>query len=244
MLSSLLNGQVFGERVGSGAPAVLALHGWRRTHADLMGVFGDLPGLAIDLPGFGASPTPTEAWGSPEYATALLPLLDDLAEPRIVVGHSFGGRVAVQLAAAAPERVKGLVLTGVPLIRGEVRPPSLGYRLLRGATNKGLIPAKYLEARKQRTGSDDYRAATGVMRDIFVTLVNETYDDVMKRVQCPVFMVWGEHDTAAPPQRNKRAQALFPQARLRIVEGSGHLIDAPLEAAVRDAVQQAAEVSA
>lgn len=232
----MLNGRVFGARVGSGPPAVLAMHGWRRTHTDLMGVFGDLPGISIDLPGFGASPAPDGPWGSPEYATAVLPLLDELAEPRILVGHSFGGRVGVHLAAMAPERVGRLVLTGVPLIRGPVRPPGLGYRLLRGATAKGLVPAKYLEARKQRSGSDDYRAAAGVMRDVFVTSVNESYDDVIRRVECPVEMIYGENDAETPATRNTAAQALFRQARLRIVPGSGHLLDPALTAAVREAV--------
>ena len=145
----MLNGRVFGARVGSGRPAVLALHGWRRTHTDLLGVFGELPGISIDLPGFGASPVPDGPWGSPEYATAVLPLLDELAEPRVVVGHSFGGRVAVQLAAMAPQRVGALVLTGVPLVRGPVRPPGPGYRLLRAATARGWVPARYLDARQQ-----------------------------------------------------------------------------------------------
>lgn len=232
----MLDGQVFGARVGSGTPAVLAMHGWRRTHTDLLDVFGDLPGITIDMPGFGASPAPSEPWGSPEYATALLPLLDELAEPRVVVGHSFGGRVAVHLAAMAPERVGKLVLTGVPLIRGPVKPPSAGYRLLRGATNAGIIPARYLEARKQRTGSADYRASTGVLRDIFVRLVNESYEEAIARVQCPVEMVYGQNDTETPVERNKRAQALFPHARLRIVPGSGHLMDPALTEAVREAV--------
>ena len=232
----MLDGRVFGARVGSGPPAVLAMHGWRRTHTDLLGVFGDLPGISIDLPGFGSSPAPDAAWGSPEYAIAVLPLLDELAEPRVVVGHSFGGRVAVQLAAMAPSRVGKLVLTGVPLVRGPVRPPSLGYRLLREATARRMIPARYLEARKQRTGSADYQAATGVMRDVFVTAVNESYDDVIRRVRCPVEMVYGENDTETPVERNKAAQELFRQARLRIVPGAGHLLDPALTAAVQEAV--------
>lgn len=237
----MLDGRVFGARVGTGPPAVLAMHGWRRTHTDLLGVFGDRPGISIDLPGFGASPVPDGPWGSPEYATALLPLLDGLVAPRVLVGHSFGGRIAVQLAAMAPERVGRLVLTGVPLVRGPVRPPSLGYRLLRAATARGLVPATYLEERKQRSGSADYQAATGVMRDVFVKAVNESYDDVVRRVECPVEMIYGENDTETPATRNKAAQALFRQARLRIVPGSGHLLDAALTEAVREAVAGSVE---
>ena len=44
-------------------------------------------------------------------------MLDDLAPGAVVLGHSFGGRVAVHLAPARPDRVGALVLTGVPLVR-------------------------------------------------------------------------------------------------------------------------------
>lgn len=235
----MLDGRVFGARTGSGPPVVLALHGWRRTHTDLLGVIGDLPGISIDLPGFGASPPPDGPWGSPDYARAVLPLLDELAGPRVVVGHSFGGRVAVQLAAAAPDRLDALVLTGVPLVRGPVQPPAVGYRLLRAATARGMVPARYLEARRRSAGSEDYRAATGVMRDVFVTTVNESYEDVIDRVRCPVAMVYGENDADAPASRNQAARDRFRQATLRVVPGSGHLLDPALTAAVREAVRDA-----
>ena len=131
MLRSLAGGRLFGEVTGDGPPTVLALHGWRRTHGDFSAVLappdgtsGERPGddgrpldaVAPDLPGFGATPAPAEAWGSSEYAACVAELLDDMAGPVVVIGHSFGGRVAVQLAAARPEAVRALVLTGVPLL--------------------------------------------------------------------------------------------------------------------------------
>src|SRR3954452_16103169 len=99
MLTAYDNGRLFGARTGSGAPWVLALHGWQRTHRDFNRVLEGIDALALDLPGFGASPPPAEPWGSAEYAKALLPVLDGFDGPPVVLGHSFGGRVAVHIAA-------------------------------------------------------------------------------------------------------------------------------------------------
>ena len=142
MLKSFAGGRVFGASWGSGAATVVALHGWQRTHRDFSAVFED-PAFAgahaaigLDLFGFGATPPPPEPWGTEEYARHLLPLFDGadgLAERVTIVGHSFGGRVAVRLAAMAPDRIERLVLTGVPLLdRADRRAtPSLSYRVAR-----------------------------------------------------------------------------------------------------------------
>src|SRR5579872_5491618 len=124
MLRALAGGSLFGESWGPSPARVLALHGWERTHEDYRPLFGGAQGsvgvVAPDLPGFGATPAPPEPWGSAQYADALCPLFaeprraagDDGAAPpgtvlapAVVVGHSFGGRVAVALAAEHPELV-------------------------------------------------------------------------------------------------------------------------------------------
>src|SRR5229473_510909 len=100
MLRTLAGGELFGEVWGSETPTVVGLHGWRRTHADFSGVLGPTaPGGAIasivpDLPGFGATPPPPDAWGSAEYAEAVARMIrsdDGAAGPAVVVGHSLGG---------------------------------------------------------------------------------------------------------------------------------------------------------
>src|SRR4051794_21014660 len=100
MLTAYDDGRIFGERSGDGEPWVLALHGWRRTHRDVAASRDGPAAIAVALPGFGTSPPPPEAWGGAEYAKALVPVVDAMAAPVVVVGHSFGGRVAVHLAAS------------------------------------------------------------------------------------------------------------------------------------------------
>src|SRR5436309_7264659 len=105
MLTAFDDGRLFGATTGDGHPWVLALHGWRRTHRDFDRVLAGIDAIALDLPGFGASPEPPDAWGSAAFADAITPVLDTFDTAPVVLGHSFGGRVAVQLAAAYPDRV-------------------------------------------------------------------------------------------------------------------------------------------
>jgi pimeloyl-ACP methyl ester carboxylesterase len=219
-LKSLAGGRVFADVVGEGRPLVVLLHGWRRDRKDLVPVTDDgLPGrLAfLDLPGFGASPPPPSGWGARDYASLVgdcvaelrsngaEPAPDDL--PVVLVGHSFGGRVAVCLAAETPW-VSGLVLTGVPLLRRAGRKPTLRFRVLRAVHRRGLVKDATMERYRHRHGSEDYRAAQGVMRDVLVRMVNESYEDELARLRCPTRFVWGEHDTAAPIAMAREAQRL------------------------------------
>jgi pimeloyl-ACP methyl ester carboxylesterase len=231
-LTALLGGSVLAEKTGRN-PRVLALHGWGRTRADWQPVLKGISSLAADLPGFGASPEPPEAWGSRQYAELLAPLLADGGWT--LVGHSFGGRVAVQLAAGWPESVDRLVLTGVPLLRrtGGGKAP-LSFRLAKRAHRMGLVSEQRMEAERRKHGSADYRAAQGVMRDTLVRLVNEDYRDLLPEVKAPVTMVWGALDTAAPLTMAQEAEALFPSARLVVADSSGHLLDQTLVALLRD----------
>ena len=172
VLKSFAGGALFGESWGEGVPTVLALHGWQRTHLDFVPVVdaaADLPGgplaaVGLDLAGFGATPPPPEPWGSEEYARTLLPLFEEpgvLADRIVLVGHSFGGRVAVHLAPLVPDRIERVVLTAVPLLDrvGRRSRPAAGFRMARALHRMGLVGEERMEAQRQKYGSPDYRAA-------------------------------------------------------------------------------------
>ena len=148
MLTGFADGAVLGERYGEGDVSVVALHGWQRTHRDFATVLAGGPGaVALDLPGFGATPPPPDPWGSAAYADAVTPVLEALGGPVVVVGHSFGGRVAIQLALAAPDRVRALVLCGVPQIAPTATTgrPNPIYRAIRAARRFGLVSEARLD---------------------------------------------------------------------------------------------------
>lgn len=266
MLKAFDGGRLFGAYYGSdGVPWVLALHGWARSHRDWEAVLDAQPvgtlsqpqqsnqpselapgegtaavgAVALDLPGFGATPPPSEAWGSADYAAAIAPVLSEIQVPAVVVGHSFGGRVAVHLAAAQPDRVKALVLTGVPLLRApSSRRPALQYRIGRALHARGLIGESRMEALRQRYGSADYRAATGVMRQVLVRTVNETYEDQLRALRCPVELVWGDDDTEAPLAMAETAAALLDSVRLTVCPGAGHFVPMTAPNALRQAIER------
>jgi len=239
MLQAFASGRLFGTTFGSGPPWVLALHGWRRCHRDFAAVLGGVDAVALDLPGFGATPPPDEVWGGAEYAQTVAGVLDDFDDPVVVLGHSFGGQVAVHLATARPEAVRALVLTGVPLFRkqGGGAPP-LRFRVGRALHRRNLLGDARMEALRQRYGSADYRAATGVMRDVFVRIVNEPYDDALRALTCPVELVWGDDDAEVPLEVAHRAVEVIgaDQARLTVVAGAGHLVPLTAPDALRDAL--------
>jgi pimeloyl-ACP methyl ester carboxylesterase len=242
VLKSFASGRLFGSTWGDGRPSVLALHGWQRRHQDFSAVFADLPAgspavLAVDLPGFGATPPPDGPWGTPEYATALLDVLDEMEGPVTVLGHSFGGRVAVRLAAAAPDRIDRLVLTGVPLLdrQGRRSRPATAYRIGRRLHRLGLVGDDRMEALRNRYGSPDYRAATGVVRQVFVKIVAERYDEDLRSIVCPD-LVWGADDREVPLEVAERAVPLLRSPSLRVLPGVGHLTPTEAPEALRAAV--------
>ena len=243
MLTSLLDGQVMAERYGSGPPAVVALHGWGRNASDWGEVLRGEDALALDLPGFGNTPAPDAVWGSPEYAELVLRAVTSVAAaPFTLVGHSFGGRVAVQIAAGHPELVAGLVLTGVPLYRraAPAKPPP-AFRAAKALHRAGLISEAFMDRMRNRYGSADYRATSGVMRSVFVKVVNETYDAPIAKIagaSVPVSLVWGEQDQEVPLSVAQRAHAAIEGSALRVVPGAGHLLEAALRTELQTAIAQ------
>jgi pimeloyl-ACP methyl ester carboxylesterase len=242
LLESFCEGRLFAERIGTGPAEVVALHGWARTREDLIGALTGFNAVAFDLPGFGSSPEPSTAWGSEAYAVLVAEALATLGRPQVVLGHSFGGRVAVRLAARWPELVSGLVLTGVPLFE-RTSSPAMPYQVVRWANRRGLVPASWMEKARQRYGSDDYLRATGTMRSILVRMVNEHYDEDLARISCPVELVWGEDDTAAPPEFAERACAMLDKAHLQVLEHIGHMTPLAAPGALHDAVGRLLNVS-
>jgi len=234
VLTTLGNGDLLADRTGNTPATVVALHGWFRSGGDFAAIVQGLDAVAPHLWGFGTTTAPPEAWGSADYADALAAALEG-SEPMVFVAHSFGGRVVVHLAQRHPHLVKGIVLTGVPLVRLHAAPkPALGFRIVRSLAKAGILPKSVLENQRRKHGSADYLAAEGVMRDILVRAVGETYDEQLAAIRVPVRMVWGENDTSAPADAGAAASERIAGSRFRVVPGAGHLLEGPLSTAVRE----------
>ncbi len=95
-----------------------------------------------------------------------------------------------------------------------------------------------MEELRQRFGSEDYKAAQGVMRDVHVRVVNEVYDDVLAAIRCPVELVWGDDDTAAPLSIARELATRLPTATLTVCPGAGHLTPTTVPGELRAAVER------
>ena len=213
------------------APELVWAHGWAHSHLSLLphaeAMRARADSLLVDLPGFGASPLPPGAWGTEDYADAMAEWLRGLpARKRVWVGHSFGCRVGLRLAARHPDSVAALFLiagAGLPPHRSLAArlrraPRRLAFRALRTMTPEG--PAR--DRLRERYGSSDYRSA-GAMRPVLVKAVNEDQTEIARRIRVPVVLVHGEADSESPPEIATRLHALIPGSRLHLLRGFDHL---------------------
>ena len=247
MLRAYGDGNLFGEPYGEGPVRVLWLHGWQRRGQDFRAAATELAGdgvasVALDLPGFGASPPPLVAGGARMYADLIAPAVAALAdEPLVIVGHSLGGRVATVLGAQYPELVRALVLVAAPLVcMAEAKKAPWRYRLERFLGARGMVSPARVDAARQRYGSADYRNATGLIRDVLVAMVNESYEDELARLVVPVSLLWGERDAEVPVAVAQRALELIGSDHsLTVIAGIGHLVPLETPEELRAAVRRA-----
>lgn len=214
---------------GDGDPVVV-LHGWGGRIESMAPVVACLRGrwrvVALDLPGFGESPSPPGAWGTPDYAAFVRDVLGYLRVRRAhFVGHSFGAKTSLYLAAVHPALVDKLVLVGSSGLR---TPPSLRARAKRMASRAGRTagrlgaPGRALrDAVYRRVASQDYKDA-GELRPVLVTVVNEDLTSMLPRVESSTLLVWGSEDDAVPVAHARTMQRLIPDAGLVLFEGAGH----------------------
>jgi pimeloyl-ACP methyl ester carboxylesterase len=171
-------------------------------------------------------------------------MLEDCAlaeSPVVVLGHSLGGRIAVELAAARPDLVRALILTGAPVAprTGRSPRPKARFRAARALHRIGLVSDGRMERAKRHHGSADYRAAEGVMRDVLVRVVNERYEDTLAALRCPLELVWGDDDTEVPLGVARAVADRVPGATLTVCPGAGHLTPLTAPDELRAAVERA-----
>lgn len=214
---------------------ILLLHGWG-ANAKLMLPLGEqLHALGYniyipDMPGFGESAPPSSAWSVPDYAKWVTEYLDAHGLEQVhLIGHSFGGRMGLVLGAEYSSRFIKLALAdaaGVP----NKKPASADLRLsaykvvrdtLYRVGAKGLAD-NLREKYNARYASADYKAASGMMRETFVKVVNQDLRPYAARVALPTLLFWGDKDEDTPLWQGQELEKLIPDAGLIVYEGAGH----------------------
>ena len=200
---------------------ILLLHGWGQ-NIEMMKFLGDNfvdnhRITILDFPGFGESDEPLSPWTIKDYSLLIEKLVKELdIKKPVVMGHSFGGRVAIYYSSNNP--IEKLVLFGSPCIRKDKELP-LSVKILKGIKK---LPGmdKLGEYMKQYIGSRDYKAASPIMRQTLVNVVNEDLTPYAMQIEEPTLLIWGQDDTEAPVSDAKELEQIMNDAALIVLPGT------------------------
>lgn len=208
---------------------VLFLHGFKGSTDSFKGVFNRLKNkfkvLSLNFWGFdndNKSDPPKRTFFVENYAKNVLLLIDELNIEKVsIIAHSFGGRVAIYLAANYPERIKKLILcdaAGIKPKKGfKKRFKIFKYKLVKLLANYRILNKKRLE----KYGSKDYKSLNAGMRQTFINVVNEDLTSYVKKITCPTLLVWGKNDFDTPLYMAKRMHKYIRDSGL-IIYNAGH----------------------
>lgn len=218
------------------APVAVILQGWGTYYSlydSMAASIGDVYRvLQFDLPGFGASSEPTEAWSVSDYAEFFVRFMKAMDITKcILIGHSYGGRVIIKLTAARLNffEIDKIILVdsaGVLPIRTPKQKRSIArYKLLKKIAAFPPIYymfSEYIDDWKGRQGSEDYRLASPVMKQTMVKAVNEDLTGLLHDIPEETLLVWGDMDTATPMRDAHIMEQEIPNAGLAVIQGTGH----------------------
>jgi len=179
--------------------------------------------LTLDLWGHGKSAEPAAGFGVYEYAAALTELLKKLeVENTVLIAHSFGGRVAIIIAAKHPELVDKLVLVDSAGIKPRFsiikRAKQLHFKFVRALYKRGVV-RNFDEG---RYGSADYKKLSEGMRQNFVKIINTCLACELPKINAETLIIWGGSDYDTPMYMAKKLYKGIRRSKLVVFEQAGH----------------------
>jgi pimeloyl-ACP methyl ester carboxylesterase len=214
---------------GAGKTVVL-LHGWGAEANTFKSVFNWLSDshqvFALDLPGFGLSEIPQTAWDATDYAKFLSTFFYKLSINKAhLIGHSYGGRISIVMAAEEPEKVDKLILVDSA---GIIPTRTAKYYLKISLAKFGRLMRRcgtfgnnLADVIAQSIGSKDYKEA-GPMRATMVKSVNQNLRPLLPKIQASTLLIWGENDLDTPISFGEIMEEEIPNAGLVILKDAGH----------------------
>lgn len=214
---------------------ILLLHGWGCN----LNIFNKITDnlskshcvFSIDLPGFGKSDEPKKSWNIDEYTNFVIEFIKEMNINEIsFIGHSFGGRIIIKMfEKELPFKIDKIVLIDSAGIKQKKNSDdslkvksrkALKKVIFNKVTNK-VLPG-VLDKIKSNMGSEDYRKATPIMRDVLVKAVNEDLTNTLPKINVPTLLIWGTLDTATPIEDAYTMERLIPNAGLVELKGRTH----------------------
>jgi pimeloyl-ACP methyl ester carboxylesterase len=235
------------ERAGDGPPLVL-LHGyvgdgpttWR---AQLDGLADEFTVIAWDAPGAGGSSDPPESFDMAGYADCLAGFIDELGlEGSHVVGLSFGGALALELARRHPATARTLILTSAYAGWGGSLPPDVAEQRLQQALVLAELPPDefvgallptMFSAGTPAESVDEFAASMRAFHPVgFRAMARASAEDLrgaLPLVSVPTLLVYGDNDVRAPMTVAEHLHASISGSTLVVLPGVGHVcnVEAP-----------------
>ena len=221
--------QASGKNRGATASLVI-LHGWGSNSRSFDDVVVRLRAegievITFDLPGFGTAQPPVEPWAVDDYVRFVA---DTLAKQNItrfyLLGHSFGGRVAIKYAVQFPDQIAGLILYDA----AGIKPPvTLKLRLFRAAATLGrAVPGSFKRFFRKGlyalAGTRDYYRAKGVMRGTMRNVIVEDLEPFLSLIRARTLILWGDRDTETPLRDGELMHRAISGSRFYVQKGGGH----------------------
>jgi len=214
------------EKSGNGQDSVVLMHGWGIDHLLMKPLAEHLEQYFtvynLDWPGHGVSDNPSQAFSTEDYCRLFAEFLERLriVNP-ILIGHSFGARIALRYAAHHP--VKKMALTGAAGLRpkrgADYYLKVYGYKALKQLKK---LPFFSELAKDKKYGSADYQKLDGVMRETFVKVVNEDVSSLLPDIKCEVLLVYGDKDEDTPLWMGEYLRDHLPNAGLAVFADDDH----------------------
>lgn len=204
---------------------LLCLHGWNRNKEEWTyletKLSGQIQTLAWDLPGFGKEPLISDSCNIPDYANWVdNKIKKELPGKKIILlGYSFGGRIASYLASRQPKYLNTLILYASPSLyrpTAKIKRKIALYKLL-----KHIIPPSLLKNFK----SDDQRNVEHTsLEKIFRTIVTFDQTNDLKDIKVPTYIINGEKDQSVRVEIAEEMNSIIPKSEIIRVPNATHYL--------------------
>jgi len=204
---------------------LIILHGWQSSKERWQKVKENIKNDEIevitpDLPGFKPETELKKPWNLDNYVEWLKDFSQD-REKFFLLGHSFGGRVAIKFASRYPEKLYGLILVSAAGIKKELTISKItplfkklsflpGYQFLRKLFYRYIL---------RRT---DYFEAQGPLKETIKNILEEDLTPFLKEIKVPVLIIWGERDKITPLSDAWLIKKEIKFSQLEILPDIGH----------------------
>ena len=195
------------------------LHGWGCDHTSLLfcqDYITEANSLFVDFPPFGKSEKNIKDFSVFTYANMVISLCEFLGIKNYnIIGHSFGGRIAIIMAVLTKTQTQKLVLVD-----------SAGLKPRRSLKYYFKVFSykfkKRFGLKIKNAGSSDYQKLSADMKQIFVGIVNTHLDDFLPFIHAKTLIVFGKNDKDTPVYMAKKMHKKIKNSSLIILENAGH----------------------